>query len=82
MLFMKKILRSASDTKITSADGKSLVVPFAVTVTRPSHEGLGKLDTVDCVQTCWSCLGHQVFCVSKIYNHSPGAFARAHASGR
>ena len=65
VLFMKKILRSASDNKITSADSKSLVVPFAVTVTRPSHEGLGKLDTVDCVQTCWSCLGHQVFCVSK-----------------
>jgi hypothetical protein len=65
VLFMKKILRSASDNKITSADSKSLVVPFAVTVTRPSHEGLGKLDTVDCVQTCWSCLGHQVFCVTK-----------------
>jgi hypothetical protein len=26
---------------------------------------LGKLDTVDCYQSCWTVLGQQVFCVNK-----------------
>ena len=66
MLFMKRILRSASDNKITSADGKSLVVPFAVTVTPASAEGLRKPEeTIDCHRNCWSVLGQEVFCITK-----------------
>jgi hypothetical protein len=65
VLFMKTILRSASDNKITSADSKSLVVPFAVTVTPALPEGLGKLETVDCYSTCWKVLGQPVFCITK-----------------
>jgi hypothetical protein len=64
VVFMNDVLRSAIADKITSADGKSLVVPFGVTVTPAPTQtsAAGKLDTVICNTVCWKILGRQVCC--------------------
>lgn len=80
VLFTKTILRSASDNKITSADSKSLLVPFAVTVTPASSQGFGKTESIECYTSCWKVLGQPVFCVTKCLKiQNPELPHRAHA---
>jgi hypothetical protein len=72
VLLIKAILRSALEYKITSEDGKSLVVPILISlrpVRRDQHIESGGSPTsanailvLDCHGECWYVLGHQVYC--------------------
>ena len=78
VLFMKSILRSAMAHKITSEDGNSLVVPFAVTVTPASAAGEGPLDTIECHTLCWKIFDQDVICYTRCTTIHPDA-PTAHA---
>ena len=73
VLFMKSILRSAMAHKITSEDGNSLVVPFAVTVTPASAAGQGPLDTIECHSMCWKVFDQEVICYTRCTTIHPDA---------
>ncbi len=76
VLFMKSIMRSAMAHKITSEDGKSLVVPFAVTVAPAAAAGEGPLDTILCSTMCWKVFDQEVLCYTRcttIHPETPAA---------
>ena len=71
VLFSKAVLRSASATKITTADGKSLVVPFSISMTAGAPSGPDQSDTIECYSSCWKILGHPVICTTKCTTTHP-----------
>ena len=69
VVLIKSILRSALQYKITSKDGKSLVVPIPISL-RPVRRDrdVGVLLT-DCYSECWIVLGQQVYCRTVCTTH-------------
>src|SRR5580692_578984 len=65
VLAIKAITRGAIAHQITAADGKSLVVPFSISVTPTPHTGTEPLDsiTANCTMICIKILGQNVVCL-------------------
>jgi hypothetical protein len=59
---IKSILRSALQYKITSEDGKSLVVPIRISVRPVRRDPATETVVVDCYSECWIVFGARVIC--------------------
>ena len=66
---IKSILRSALEHKITSEDGRSLVVPIRISIRPMPGDPAMESAIIDCYTECWKVLGVQVFCRNVCYQH-------------
>jgi hypothetical protein len=62
VVLIKSILRSALQYKITSEDGKSLVVPILISLRPVRPDPATESTTTDCWSECWKVLGQNVYC--------------------
>jgi hypothetical protein len=69
VVLIKSILRSALESKITSEDGKSLVVPIRISIRAMPGDSAIESPTVDCYTECWKVLGQPVFCRNFCVTH-------------
>jgi hypothetical protein len=62
VLLTKSVLRSALQYKITSEDGKSLVVPIRISLRPLRRDPATETTVVDCYSECWKVFGANVYC--------------------
>lgn len=60
---MQAIFSSALKTKITSEDGRKLVVPIGIAITPLTDpHARGDVEVEECHSSCWKVLGHNIIC--------------------
>jgi hypothetical protein len=72
---IKSVLRSALQYKITSEDGKSLVVPILITVRPLRRDPVAENVFVDCYSECWIVFGQRVYCKTTCMTGTNPVFA-------
>jgi hypothetical protein len=68
-------LRSALEYKITSEDGKSLVVPIRILLRPVRRDPVAENVFVDCYSECWIVFGQRVYCKTTCMTGTNPVFA-------